>query len=402
VKNPADNPLAQSRLLEPQEKQKVSLPNAHDRDTRGPTLDDLIGVAQQFAPQGQVLDLREHGSGNVNDTFLVTLQGAPKPHFILQRLNLHVFRRPELVMKNCRTVSEHVSRRLALAPLTAGRRFEVPRVLLTREGLDHVIDSGGAFWRALSFIEAAGTADAIRDPRQAQEVGSALGRFHSLLSDLAPGRLFDTLPGFHITPGYLAHFDKVLALRGPRQSPEVRFGLQFIRARRALAPLLEEARSQGKLKPRPIHGDPKVNNVMLDATTGAAVGLVDLDTVKPGLVHYDIGDCLRSGCNPLGEDPGDWEAVRFEAELGRAILAGYLSLAQDFLAGTDYAYIYDAIRLIAFELGLRFFTDYLAGNVYFKVRRPEQNLARALVQFRLTESIESQETAIAAIIRDLR
>jgi hypothetical protein len=119
-------------------------------------------------------------------------------------------------------------------------------------------------------------------------------------------------------------------------------------------------------------------------------------------VHYDIGDCLRSGCNPLGEETGDWEAVRFEPELCRAMLTGYLSLAQDFLTETDYAYLYDAIRLLAFELGLRFFTDYLAGNVYFKVRHPEHNLVRALVQFKLTERIESQAATIGAIIRDLR
>ena len=167
----------------------------------GATLADLMGVAQQFTLQGRVLDLRGYGSGNVNDTFLVTVQGAAQPHFILQRLNLHVFRRPELVMANLRTVSEHVDRRLARAPLTAGRRFEVPRVLLTREGRDHVIDSGGAFWRALSFIEAAETVNAIQDTGQAQEVGSALGRFHSLLSDLAPDRLSDTLPGFHMHAG---------------------------------------------------------------------------------------------------------------------------------------------------------------------------------------------------------
>jgi len=130
--------------------------------------------------------------------------------------------------------------------------------------------------------------------------------------------------------------------------------------------------------------------------------MVDLDTVKPGLVHYDIGDCLRSGCNPLGEETEHCEAVRFEPELGRAILKGYLSQARDFLTGGDYDYLYDAIRLLAFELGLRFFTDYLAGNVYFKARRREHNLARALVQFKLTESIEFQAGALDAIIRDLR
>ena len=208
-------------------------------------------------------------------------------------------------------------------PSAAGRRFEVPRVLLTREGRDHVIDSGGSFWRALSFIEAAETFDTIKDTGHAQEVGSALGRFHSLLSDLAPDRLSDTLPGFHITPGYLAHYDEVLERRGARPIPRSELWLTVHQASAGPSrPSWRMARAQGRLRLRPIHGDPKVNNVMLDTATGQAVGLVDLDTVKPGLVHYDIGDCLRSGCNPLGEETGDWEMVRFEPDLGRALLAG--------------------------------------------------------------------------------
>ena len=284
-------------------------------------MDHPVGVAEQFTPQGRVLDLREYGHGNVNDTFLVTVEGAAEPHFILQRLNLRVFRRPELVMGNLRIVSDHVARRLALAPTSGGRRFEVPRVLLTRDGRDHFIDPGGSFWRALSFIDAAETFDTIKDTGHAREVGYALGRFHSLLSDLAPEHLSDTLPGFHLTPGYLAHYDEVLERRGARPSPEVNYGLRFVAERRAFAPVLEDARAQGRLRQRPMHGDPKVNNVMLDTATGQAVAMVDLDTVKPGLVHYDIGDCLRSGCNPLGEETGDWEMVRFEPELCRAMLA---------------------------------------------------------------------------------
>jgi Ser/Thr protein kinase RdoA (MazF antagonist) len=365
-------------------------------------LDHLLAAAEEFTSPGRVLDLREYGNGNVNDTFLVTVTGLAKPYFILQRLNLNVFRRPELVMGNLGAVSDHVRRRLGLAPLGPGRRWEVPRVLLTREGRDHVIDPGGSFWRAISFIDAAETFDTVKDTGHAREVGYALGRFHHLLSDLSPGRLADTLPGFHITPGYLAHYDEVLGRQGVNPSPEVNYGLRLVAERRAWAHVLEDARAQGRLSLRPIHGDPKVNNVMLDTATGQAVGMVDLDTVKPGLVHYDIGDCLRSGCNPLGEETEDWEAVRFEPELCRAILTGYLSLAQDFLTENDYAYLYDAIRLLTFELGLRFFTDYLAGNVYFKARHPEHNLARALVQFKLTERIESQAATIGAIIRDLR
>jgi hypothetical protein len=129
---------------------------------------------------------------------------------------------------------------------------------------------------------------------------------------------------------------------------------------------------------------------------------VDLDTVKPGLVHYDIGDCLRSGCNPLGEETDQWEKVQFDPDLCKAILKGYLSTAREFLTANDFSYIFDSIRLIAFELGLRFFTDYLEGNIYFKSRYPGHNLARALVQFKLTESIESQETAIRNIVRNVR
>jgi len=242
----------------------------------------------------------------------------------------------------------------------------------------------------------------IKNIDHASEVGYALGIFHNLLSDLPPDRLSDTLRGFHITPGYLQHYEEVLEKCNAGKSPEVNYCLQFVSERNAWAHVLENARAQGKLRLRTIHGDPKVNNILIDIATGQAVSIVDLDTVKPGLVHYDIGDCLRSGCNPLGEETEKWENVHFDADLCRAILQGYLSMAKEFLTRDDFSYIYDSIRLIAFELGLRFFTDYLKGNIYFKVRHPEHNLARALVQFRLTESIESQETAIRSIVREIR
>ncbi len=156
----------------------------------------------------------------------------------------------------------------------------------------------------------------------------------------------------------------------PEASPEVDYARRFIEKRRGWAPVLEQARRAGVVTERIIHGDPKVNNVLLDAGTGRAVSLIDLDTVKPGLVQYDLGDCLRSGCNPLGEETTDLARVRFELAFCRAILQGYLSQAREFLTPGDYDCMYDAIRLIAFELGLRFFTDYLAGDIYFKASRP--------------------------------
>ena len=366
------------------------------------TLDNLVAAADQFKPQGPVIDIHEYGNGNINDTFLVTLDSKAEKHFILQRINTQVFRQPELVMLNMRTFTEHVRKRLQRAPLSPGRRWEVVRVLLAQDGQDHWLDPGGSFWRALSFIDGAQSFDTIKDTEHAREVGYALGMFHNLLSDLDTERLADTLKGFHITPRYLLHYDEVLAKKRTSKSPEMAYGLEFVSQRRDWAHVLENARAQGRLSLRPIHGDPKVNNVMMDTGTGQAISIVDLDTVKPGLVHYDIGDCLRSGCNLLGEETEQWEMVRFDPELCQAILQGYLSLARDFLTDNDYDYLYDAIRLIAFELGLRYFTDYLEGDVYFKANHQEHNLARALIQFKLTESIESQETTIGVIIQDIR
>lgn len=373
-----------------------------DLNSRGKTLVDLFAVAEQFKSQGEVVDIREFGNGNINNTFLVTLDAEGEKHFVLQRINTHVFRRPELVMLNMRISTEHVRLRLPHAPLGAGRRWEVQRVLLARDGRDHWLDTDGSFWRAVSFIEGSQSFDTIKDIDHAREVGYALGMFHTLLSDLPPERLADTLEGFHVTPRYLRHYDDVLAKYSASKSPEVNYCVQFVSERSAWAHVLENARAQGRLILRTIHGDPKVDNIMMDTATMQAISIVDLDTVKPGLVHYDIGDCLRSGCNRLGEETEQWETVHFDPDLCRAVLQGYLSMAREFLTENDFYYLYDSVRLIAFELGLRFFTDYLEGDVYFKVRQPEHNLARALVQFKLAESIESQATAIRAIIRDMR
>jgi len=313
-----------------------------------------------------------------------------------------VFRQPELVIQNMRTCTEHIRQRLQRVQLSAGRRWEVPSVLLTHDGRGLWLDSDGSFWRAISFIEGSQSFDTIRDIRYASEVGFALGIFHTLLSDLPPDRLPDTLKGFHITPLYLRHYKEVLAKHNVGKSAEVKYCLQFISERDAWAHILENAKEKGKLRLHPIHGDPKVDNVMIDISTGQAISIVDLDTVKPGLVHYDIGDCLRSGCNTLGEETEHWEQVHFNPDLCKAILQGYLSIAREFLTVNDFFYIFDSIRLIAFELGVRFFTDYLEGNVYFKVRHTEHNLARALVQFKLTESIEAQESAIRNTIQEIR
>jgi hypothetical protein len=372
-------------------------------ETEGNKRVDLrTAAADQFNPSGRIINIQAHGNGNVHDTFLVTQDGLGEKKFILQRLNTRVFLQPHLVMQNIRIFTEYVGSRLQHIPFPAARRWEIPRLLMTKEGLDLWIDSEGSFWRAISFIDQAQSFDTIQDMDHAHEVGWALAMFHRLLCELPIQKLADTLIGFHITPRYLEHFDQVLAQNNPGRSPEVDYGLRFVKERRIWANVLEEAKAQGRLQLRPIHGDPKVNNVMIDTATRQAIGLVDLDTIKPGLIHYDIGDCLRSCCNPLGEDTEHWEAVRFEPDYCRAILQGYLPIAGDFFLENDYSYLFESIRLIAFELGLRFFTDFLEGNVYFKIDQKQQNLTRALVQFKLTETIESQAAVIRTIIRETK
>jgi Ser/Thr protein kinase RdoA (MazF antagonist) len=365
------------------------------------TLVDLFAVAKQFTYCGEIISIQELGNGNINDTFLVTLDAREMKHFILQRINTHVFRQPALVMRNMSIATEHMRSRLQSTHLAAGRRWEILHILLTPSGRDYWVDGDGSFWRAVSFIESAQGFETIQTSAQAGEVGYALGTFHALLSDLPSGCLSDTLEGFHITPLYLSHFEDVIAKFNPRKSPEVDYCLRFVSDRKGLAHVLEDAKARGELRPRTIHGDPKVNNILFDNSTGQAISIVDLDTVKSGLIHYDVGDCLRSSCNPLGEETEQWESVHFDLDLCSAIFQGYLSVAGEFLAGNDLRYFFDSIRLIAFELGLRFFTDHLEGNIYFKMRRPEHNLLRALIQFRLTESIESRETVIRKIVSEI-
>jgi Ser/Thr protein kinase RdoA (MazF antagonist) len=360
----------------------------------------IMAIANNFSVQKQVADVQAFGSGNINDTFLVSLQESSAHSFILQRINTKVFREPKLVMQNMRTYANHVRDRIENSP--PDRRWDVPQILPTHQGQDYWQTESGEFWRSLSFIADSQSFDVMESIEQVREVGYALGTFHNLTSDLAPERLADTLEGFHITPRYLRQYEEVVAKGNIQRSLEVDYCLKFISDRKGLAHILEDAKAAGKLPLRTMHGDPKVNNILFDRQTQLAVSVIDLDTVKSGLVHYDIGDCLRSGCNPAGEETEEWEDVQFDTELCQGILQGYLLTARSFLTEYDYAYIYDAIRVITFELGLRFFTDYLAGNVYFHVKHPEHNLLRSLVQFRLVESIESQQSVINKIIRDIQ
>ena len=373
-------------------------------------LDVLKAIASQFEIGGVITSITPLGEGNVNETYQVTCQETilqdkiPQEQllrrYVMQRINTVVFPRPELVMANINVLANHVASR----PLD--KDWVMPTAIPIRNSGQTWLEREGQTWRMLTFVENAETLQTIKSSQEAQQVGRALGVFHHLVNDIPADALADTLPGFHVTPGYFQTFKDGMAeaLANPHFaiSQELEICLNFVNQRAGRVDVLEAALARGELKTRPIHGDPKVNNVMLCSTSGRALAMIDLDTVKPGLLHYDIGDCCRSGCNRQGEETEDLDAVVFDLSLCEAILEGYLSAAKETLNNHDFDYIVDAIHLITFELGLRFLTDHLAGNVYFKVNRPDHNLHRAKVQFKLVESIEQQEGTLRAIVERLR
>jgi hypothetical protein len=352
-------------------------------------------IAAEFDLGGRVLDVRPYGHGLINDTFVVTIEGYHRA--VLQRLNRRVFPRPGLIVENLRTLLDHIhAHRFTANP--GPRELQLPTMFAARDGKDFVIDEEGGFWRAMGFVENTRTYETITHSTQAEEAGFALGRFHALIHDLDPARLHETLPGFHNTPGYFVRFLRASARpQRTAANQDLLYCLQFVETRWNLTRVLETARREGKLAVRAIHGDTKLNNFLFDENSSRAVSLIDLDTVQPGLIQYDIGDCLRSCANPAGESPTDIGAVRFDLDIGHALLRQYLAETRSFLTQADYDYIYDAIHLIPFELGLRFLTDHLEGDCYFKTEWRGQNLHRAMVQFRLTESIERNERPIRSL-----
>ena len=357
---------------------------------------DPAAIASQFAFPGEILSVREYGAGHVNSTYLVQItDDQGNLDFILQRLNPAVFPEPERIMHNLRVLNDHIRPKLLAHPTL---RWELPTIIPTRSGADYCRDQAGALWRAQTFIADTESFATIISEAQAEEAGRGLGFFHALIHDLPVQLLHDTLPGFHVTPAYLSQY-AALAAAPPRpdSSTAALFCHRFIAERKEAAEVLETARAQGELFPCPIHGDPKPSNLLFARNTGQAISLIDLDTVKPGLLHYDLGDCLRSCCNPAGED-ADLAGVSFNLGFCAAILRGYLPQVAPFFSAADYHYIYDAVRLLAFELGLRFFADHLAGDVYFRSRRPGHNLHRATVQFALCRSIEAQKNEIRKIV----
>jgi len=351
----------------------------------------LRAIAAEFDVSGPIDTLGRLGQGLINDTFRLDTGGLS---YILQRINGAVFPQPEQIMANLLTLSEFLRERGTTEP-------RLPTLILARDGRPFVRDGDGHVWRLMEFITGTRTLSRIAHPDQASEVGRILGGFHGTLSELPTERLGISLPGFHDTPGYLKRFTEISDRRlDIPLDTDLEEAYSFVAARHTLANVLERARDQGRLPTRITHGDPKLDNILFSADERASVALIDLDTVQPGLVLHDLGDCLRSCCNRHGEGIREAETAEFDLGICARILAGYAEGSGPLLRREEVGLLYEAVRLVPFELGLRFLTDHLEGDRYFRVDEPGRNLLKAQVQFALVRSIERQEREIRAAIEE--
>jgi hypothetical protein len=357
---------------------------------------DLTAIAKAFSLHGCYLAGAPYGNGHINDTYAVTYEEhGRRIRYILQRINDRVFRNVPALMENIQRVTTHLAR----GDATAGRRTLT--IVPTREGAAYHRDSVGGYWRCYVFIENAQTYEILQDPRQAREAARAFGEFQCLLVNLGGPRLHDTIPHFHDTRHRFDALQRAVAADRHGRAAAAETEIAFALAREAMVDVLLNLQARGEIPERITHNDTKLNNVMLDDTTGQGVCVIDFDTVMPGLVLYDFGDMVRSAANSAAEDETDLSRVRMQLPVFAVLVEGYLASAGPLLNETERAYLAFAARLITFEIGLRFLTDFLEGDTYFKIHRSVHNLDRCRCQFALVRSMETQAAEMNAVVEKL-
>ena len=363
------------------------------------SVEHLRRVFAGFQAWGDLLDAAPYGSGHINDTYRVAASLAGTPvSYLLQRINHEIFKQPDRVMENILRVTEHLRGKAAGA---AGASRQTLTVIPARDGQPCVRDGEGNWWRLYLFIEGARTYDIIESERQAFEAARAFARFQDQLADLPAPRLHETIPAFHNTLSRLAALEAAIAADPCGRRAEVAAEIAFVEARRSQCGRLLARHAKGEIPERITHNDTKINNVMLDDATGEGVCVIDLDTVMPGLALYDFGDMVRSATAAAREDERDLSQVGCRIAMFEALARGYLSGAT-FLQPAEVDELVFSGRLITLTIGIRFLTDYLSGDVYFRTRRPGQNLDRCRTQFQMVRSMEAQADAMEAIVRAVR
>ena len=381
----------------PLESAALSPSNSAGHKTRMYQEAQLRDISKQFQIYGEILHAELCKIGHINETYTATYdQGGTRVRYIHQKINQKVFRNPDQVMENVVRVTTHIRRKLEEARASFVTR-RVITIVPTRDGKPYHRDRNGDYWRSFVFVEGVQTHETVETPRQAYQAARAFGQFQQQLVDL-PGRLHETIPEFHNSR---KRFDALLAAveqdrynRAQSAKAEIEYALQ----QEKIVDVILKALASGRIPERITHNDTKFNNVMLDTATGEAMCVVDLDTVMPGCVLYDFGDLVRTATSPTLEDELDLAQIRLRMPMFKELARGYLDAAGSFLTRTERAHIAFSGRLITFTIGIRFLTDYLSGDTYFRVHRAAHNLDRSRAQFKLVESITRQEEAMQKFV----
>ena len=356
---------------------------------------DVRAVARRFEIPGEFISAEPYGSGHINDTYCVIFnQAGSRVRYVFQRINHLVFKNPIALMENISRVTQHLGGKFAGASDASRRALTL---IPARDGKPYCHDESCNCWRVYLFIEQARTFDAVQSTAQAFQAAQAFGLFQKMLADLPSPRLHDTIPDFHHTPKRFLALEQAIAADVVNRAASAKTEIVFAMKHKDITSILLDA----NLPERVTHNDTKFNNVMLDDATGVGVCVIDLDTVMPGLALYDFGDMVRTTTSPAKEDERDLSQVTMQFPMFESLVRGYLASAAEFITPAEKQHLAFAGKLITLEIGLRFLTDYLAGDIYFKVHRDVHNLDRCRTQFKLVESIEQQETQMNKLVEGL-
>ncbi|GHV44923.1 mucin desulfatase [Clostridia bacterium] len=338
-------------------------------------------------------DVAPYGEGHINDTYLARV--APDK-YILQRINHNVFKEPERLMENIVAVTEHLRGKIAARGGDPER--ETLTVIKTNDGADFYRSADGDYFRMYIFLDDTDTYQTVERPEQLYNAARAFGRFQNDLADFPAERLFESIPSFHNTVVRFENLLKAIETDKVGRKREVDAEIAFALAREADTAVIVEAIVRGEVPLRVTHNDTKINNVLFDKATGEGICVIDLDTVMPGSLLYDFGEAIRTGASMAVEDETDLSKVGCNLELFEAFARGFLEEVGGGLTPKELELLPFAVKLMTYENGIRFLTDYLEGDTYFKIHRPGHNLDRCRAQFRLVEDIESKMERMREII----
>jgi hypothetical protein len=361
----------------------------------------LQEISKQFQIYGEILHAETFKIGHINETYSATYdQGGMRVRYIHQKINKHVFKNPPAVMKNVMRVTTHIRRRLEIQDARDITRRSLI-VIPTRDGQSYYCSRENEYWRTFVFVEGVQTFESVQSPEQAFQAGRAFGEFQSLLVDLPGGRLTETIPNFHNTRKRFSALQQAIQKDRYNRAKDAKQEIEFALKHEKIVDVILDAMARKRIPERITHNDTKFNNVMLDAVTGEAKCVVDLDTVMPGCALYDFGDMVRTTTSPTLEDEPDLSKVRMLMPIFKQLAEGYLATAGSFLTKAEKSILAFSGKLITFEIGIRFLTDFLSGDTYFRIHRPDHNLDRCRTQFKLAESIEQQEEAMQKFVNGL-